>query len=280
MQKIAILTDSASDLNITLLEKHNIKYLPFRIIYSDKEYEDVIEISPEEVYSSFEKEIPTTSLPSIEKIEDIFNELEAQGYTHVISINISSNLSGTLNSIRLVAKDHPKLTTFVYDTKTLTGAEGNIVLEAVKMVEKGDDFETIVASLPEIRKKCHCFFTIKTLKYLQKGGRIGRVSGTIGELLDLKPIIRVADDGIYTTYAKVRGRKQALTKLHEILNDFLSKGECKVSILHGDSEAECTDFFNSAEHLDNITQINMGTISPALGVHTGPGLIGLIIQEV
>ena len=72
MQKIAILTDSASDLNITLLEKHNIKYLPFRIIYSDKEYEDVIEISPEEVYSSFEKEIPTTSLPSIEKIEKIF----------------------------------------------------------------------------------------------------------------------------------------------------------------------------------------------------------------
>lgn len=279
MQKIAILTDSASDLNITLLEKHNIKCLPFRIIYSDKEYEDVIEISPEEVYSSFEKEIPTTSLPSIEKIEKIFNELEAQGYTHVISINISSNLSGTLNSVRLIAKDHPKLTTFVYDTKTLTRAEGIIVLEAATMVEKGDSFETIIAMLPQIREKCHCFFTVKTLKYLQKGGRIGRVSGTIGELLDLKPIIRVADDGIYTTYAKVRGRKQSLTKLHEILNDFLSKGKCKVSVLHGDAESECTDFFNSVKYLDNITQISMGTISPALGVHTGPGLIGLIIQE-
>lgn len=279
MQKIAILTDSASDLSKDLLDQYNIKSLPFRIIYSDKEYEDMIDISPEEVYNTFEREIPTTSLPSMEKIENIFSEFEAEGYTHVISINISSNLSGTLNSVRLIAKDHPNLDTFVYDTKTLTGAEGYIVLEAAKMVERGATFEAIIDVLPEIRKKCHCFFTIKTLKYLKKGGRIGRVSGTIGELLDLKPIIRVDDDGVYITYAKVRGRKQALTKLHEILNDFLSKGKCKVSVLHGDAESECLEFFNSIKNLETITEIHMGTISPALGVHTGPGLIGLIIQE-
>lgn len=280
MEKIAIITDSSADIDQEKIKKHNIHYINFRIIYSDKEYEDKADISPDEVYRSLSTEIPTTSLPSIEKIEALFNRLEQENYTHVISINISSNLSGTLNSVRLVAQEHPKLTTFVFDTKTLTGCQGNIALEAAKMVEDGATFDEIVKALPEFRKKSHCFFTISTLKYLKKGGRIGRVAGTIGELLDLKPIIEVADDGIYNTYAKVRGRKQSLNKLHEILDGFLAKGKCKVAILQGLSEEDCKNFLESLKGNENITELETGPISPALGVHTGPGLIGLIIQEV
>ena len=144
MQKIGIITDSASDITNDIIEKYNIKVAPFRIIYSGKEYEDKVDISPEEVYSSLHKEIPTTSLPNVERINEILDEFEKEGYTHVISINISSDLSGTSNSIRLVLEDHPKLTSFVFDTKTLTMAEGCLVIEAAKLVEEGKTFEEIV----------------------------------------------------------------------------------------------------------------------------------------
>lgn len=280
MQKIAILTDSASDLTMETLEKHNIKLAPFRIIYSTGEYEDKVTIQADEVYEKLEKEVPTTSLPSAETINKLLDKLEEEGYTHVISINISSELSGTSNAIRLILEDRPNLTSFVYDSKTLTAAEGYIALQAALMVEKGKTFEEIVAALPEIRKKCNVYFTLNTLEYLKKGGRIGRVSGTIGELLNLKPVIHVGDDGIYNTYAKVRGRKQSLNKLTGIIKDYLSKGKCNLWIMHGCAPEEGKEFFESIKKLDNINEIHFSYIGPALGVHTGPGLIGAFIYEV
>ena len=131
-----------------------------------------------------------------------------------------------------------------------------------------------------LRPKVQCYFTLNTLEYLKKGGRIGKVSGTIGEILSLKPIIEVGDDGIYNTYAKVRGRKQSLTKLRKILDSYLEKGKCNVWVLHGHSEEDCKDLYNSFKDLDNINNIETGSIGPALGVHTGPGLVGFIVQEV
>lgn len=280
MQKIAILTDSASDLTKELMEQYNIKFAPFRIIYSDREYEDKIDISPNEMYASLKREIPTTSLPSIEGIEKILCSLEKEGYTHVISINISSALSGTSNSVRLVLEDHPKLISYVYDTKTLCMAEGAIVIEAAKLVKAGKSFEEIIEVLPSFREKSHCYFTLNTLEYLKKGGRIGKVAGTIGELLNLKPIIHVGDDGIYHTYAKLRGRKQSINKLFEVLTEYLAKGKCNLWVIEGDSLEAGTELYNSIKSLNNVNEVNIATVGPALGVHTGPGLIGLIIQEV
>lgn len=280
MEKIALITDSAADLPKEIINKYNINVLPFRIIYSNGEYKDGVDITPYEVYSSLEKEIPSTSLPSMEEMENLFSTLEKEGYTHAICIHISSTLSGTANSIRLVAENHPNITSYIYDTKTLTGAQGDIVIETAKSIENGSSYENIINMLPELRKKVHCFFTIDTLLYLKKGGRIGRVAGTIGELLNLKPIIEVADDGIYNTYAKARGRKQAIKKLHKILDNFLSKGKCNIAVLHGHAKEDCIDFYNSIKDNPNILDIRTGEISPSLGINTGAGLIGLIIQEV
>lgn len=280
MQKIALLTDSASDLTKDIIEKYNIKTAPFRIIYKDKEYEDRISIEPEEVYEKLEEEIPTTSLPNVERIEALLNQLEDEGYTHVISINIASNLSGTGNSIRLILEDHPKLKSFVYDTKTLTMAEGALVIEAGKMIEEGKSFEEIISILPKLRKKLHVYFTLNTLEYLKKGGRIGKVSGTIGELLNLKPLIYVNDDGIYETYAKLRGRKQSIKKLVEVLESYLEKSNCNIWLVDGHAKEEGHELFEKIKNHPKIKHIYRQTLGPALGVHTGPGLIGFVIQEV
>lgn len=281
MQKIAVLTDSGSDLTLEQYKEYNIEFVPFRIIYSYGEFEDKISLSPKELYDSLEKEIPKTSLPSTARIEDILNKLEAEGYTHVIVVAISSGLSGTANAIRLALEDHPKLTSYVYDTKILSMAEGALVLNAAEMVKEGKTFEEIIEQLPKFRKKTHGYYTINTLEYLKKGGRIGKVAGTIGEILNLKPIISVNDEGIYYTYAKVRGRKQSINKIYKIAKEHLEKGKSKVWVLNGGSSAEEFDhLYKMISELDNIESIAPATIGPSLGVHTGPGLLGVIVQEV
>jgi DegV family protein with EDD domain len=280
MQKIAIITDSGSDLSPSLLKEHNIHSLPFRIIYSNNEYEDGITITPHELYESFQKEIPTTSLPSRETIENILLNLEEEGYTHVIALHISSALSGTINSVRLALEDHPKLTSFVYDTKTLSMAQGSMAITVAKLIKEGKTFEEIVSTIPSLRKNVHTYFTLGTLEYLKRGGRIGRVAGTIGELLNLKPIVFVGDDGVYQTYSKARGRKQSINKIKEIIESYLSKGNCNVWIIEGNAVEEGLSLLNNLKEHSNVNKISTVTVGPALGVHTGPGLLGFIIEEI
>lgn len=281
MEKIALITDSASDISIELLEKNKIKMLPFRIIYADHEYEDRIEISPEMMYERLETEIPKTSLPSIEKITEVFKKAVEEGCTHVIAITISAAFSGTYNAVRIVSEDFPELKTFVFDSKTLTMAEGAIVLETAKMIREGKCFDEIVKRMPDYRDKIDLFFTIDTLEYLQKGGRIGKVAGTVAEFLNIKPIITVADDGTYRTAAKARGSKQAISKLIEIFKKYLENGEYKAWILDGNALDKSTKFYEEIRKLPNVVECTMaGTIGPALGVNTGAGLVGLAIERV
>ena len=281
MDKIALMTDSASDISVELLEENNIKLLPFRIIYSDKEYEDRIEISPQMMYERLKTEIPKTSLPSIESMNKAFIEAIEEGCTHVIIITISSAFSGTYNAARLVSEEFPEIETFVFDSKTLTMAEGAMVLEAAKLIREGKSFKEITEILPKYRDKIDLFFTIDTLEYLQKGGRIGKVAGTVGELLNLKPIITVADDGTYRTAAKARGSKQSVSKLIDIFKGYLEKGKYKAWILDGDGLDKVNSLYEAIKDLPNVVECKFaGTIGPALGVNTGPGLVGLAIERV
>lgn len=280
MQKIALLTDSACDLSLDTLKEKNIKLLPLKLIYSDRELQDKIDITAEEVYNNLENEVPKTSLPSSETIHNILTDLENEGFTHVIAITISSGLSGTFNAIRLALEDHPKLTSHVYDSKILALPQGLLVMETCKLIEEGKSFEEIVSSLPAIHSNITGYFTIDTLEYLKKGGRIGRITGTLGEILHLKPIITVDDNGVYYTICKARGHKQALSKLTDILKNELNKCKCKVWVLQGGALQTAEKYLQTLLKLDNIIDIGISEISPALGVHAGPGLIGLAIQKV
>lgn len=280
MQKIALITDSACDLDLNTLKENNINLLPLRIIYSNGDYRDRLDISPQEVYDNLEKEVPKTSLPSAQETEETLNKLEEEGYTHVICISTSSGLSGSFNAIRLALEDHPKLTSFVYDSKILAYPQGEIVLEVAKLIKEGKSFEEIVKEIPEIRKRVIGYFTINTLEYLKKGGRIGRLAGTVGELLNLKPIITTDEDGVYYNVAKVRGRKQSLSKMTELLKEYLAKGKCEVAVLHAGCEDEAIKYMNSLKDLTNVVSIKIAEISPALGIHGGPGLIGFSVKMV
>lgn len=277
MTKIALITDSSCDLSFKDLEDHNIIQFPIRIIYKDKDYLDKVEISSEEMYSRLKDEVPSTSLPDMHYCENILHQLIAEGYTDVIVTNVSTALSGTQNSIRLLAQQFPTLKFHFFDTKTLGFPQGVITLEASKLIKKGLSPQEILDKLKLIRQHVKGFIAVETLEYLIKGGRISKVAGTVGELLHIRPIISYNDEGVLYSYAKARGKKQVLSKLKKILVDFLDENPCRVWILQGDALNEATAFMEEVKDHPNITEVSLETIGAAMGVHTGPGVVGFAI---
>ncbi|MGL5647276.1 MAG: DegV family protein [Clostridium sp.] len=279
MRKIAILTDSSCDLSLETIEEHNINMLPIRIIYKDKEVLDKITITSKELYSNLKNEVPKTSLPDLDNTEKVLDKLIEEGYTDVMVVCVSTKLSGTLNSIRLVCEEKSKLEFHYLDTKTLGYPEGVIVLEVDRLLKEGKTPEEIVDGFEEIKKRVHGFITFDTLEYLKKGGRIGKVAGTIGEILNLKPVISSDEDGELYTYAKTRGRKKAISKIRDILNEYLEKGKCRVWILSGAADEEAKELLEKVKDNENITNISLEQIGAAMGIHTGPGALGICILE-
>lgn len=281
MSNIAIITDTTCDLPVEIIKQYHINVLPFRIIYKDREYRDKFEITPEKVYNNFANEIPTSSMPSMDDMEKMFQEIEEKGCKEVIAIVLSTGLSGIYNGIQVVSENHPNLRTFICDSQSISMGEGALVVECAKLAESGKSFDEIVETIPSIKKRIHLFFVVGTLEYLKKGGRIGKVSGTIAELLNIKPIISIdSKDGKYFTYDKVRGKKQALNRLISIGEEILDKNKCSIYVMHGNGEEEAKKVYMQMKEKANVISSTWGgCISPVSGVHSGPGLIGLVLVE-
>lgn len=281
-EKIAIVTDSTSDLKKEDLDKYGIKSLPLKVIYKDRQYHDRVDITPSEVYESMKDEIPTTSMPSPQEIEDLYTELKEDGYTHIISIHISKGLSATYSNCKMVAKEMEDIEIEVIDSKMLSMGLGRLVLYAKDLVAAEEfSFNEIVEKVETQRDKIEIFFVVETLKYLKKGGRIGKVSGTIGELLNVKPIISIDDDGVYYTFTKVRGRSQSIKKLSSIVKDRLKDGkEYYLDIMNAAAADEAKELKDKFKDIPSIKEIFLGEISPVMVVHAGPGLLGLTITEL
>lgn len=280
MDKIALITDSASDQDEEIIKQYNINVLPFRIIYKDREYSDKIDITPSEIYKNMKNEIPKSSLPSMMDMERIYERLEIENYTHVIAVLISSGLSGTCNALKILSENHKNLITYIYDSKSTSIGEGIILEECGKLIKKGKNFKEIVDNIPKIKNDMHFFFVMGTLEYAKKGGRIGKIQGTIGELLDIKPIIGFDDDGVCFTYAKVRGRKQSLHRIVEIGRHFTSQKKCDAYIVHGNAEEDAYKVYEMISKLPNIGKLYfVGQISTIVGLYSGPGTIGVCYKE-
>jgi len=275
--KIAILTDSCSDVPQKLLEKFHIYQLSLSINYKDKSYRDRIDITPEEVYENLEKEIPHTSLPSMGEIHETIEKIITDGYNQIIIPVISSGLSGTHNAIRMVCEEFTNIKTAVIDTKNIALGSGFFSIYAAQLVERHVSFEDIVKKVEEKIKSSHIYYSLQTLRYLVKGGRLGRVEGLLGGILQIKPIISCDEEGIYYTVAKVRGRKQSISKLIEIVQEGIKhKKNYYLAVCHGYAQEEADKIREIMQpYIDRSVLYMEGQISPALGVHTGPGLVGI-----
>lgn len=279
-QKTALLVDSGIDVPPSIIKEYGIYSLPLKIIYKDREYSDGVDIQAEEVYSNLSVEIPKTSLPGAAEAISILDRIKSDGYENVLAVTLSSGLSGTYNMISLVAKDYEGLDVQVVDTKNIGIAGGMVAIRAAEYISEGMDFETLVKTVNEDVPDSKIFFCISTLEYLQKGGRIGLVSSMLGTALNLKPIISCNEEGIYYNVAKISGRKRSLDKMIDIATEYASKGKLyNLAVVHGgaaeDAEKVKEKLLSKLSKYKNVFE---GQISPALGVHTGPGLVGIGVQ--
>lgn len=281
-QRIALLVDSGLDVPKKYIEKYNMYLLPLKIIYSNEEYLDGVEISADEVYSRLETEIPKTSLPSGEHINNTLNQIKADGYEKVLAITISSGLSGTYNAISLFGSQFEGLEVQVIDTKNIAIGSGFHAIQAGKLIDSGMKLDEIVSKLNNNIKNSKVFFCVSTLEYLKKGGRIGLVKSLLGTAFDLKPIISCNDDGIYYIVSKVRGRKNSIKKAMELAKEFVVDcSEYNFAIYNGNALEEANQIKKVLlPEMKGCVEFIEGQISPALGVHTGPGLIGLGIYKL
>ncbi|AUB53626.1 DegV family protein [Enterococcus mundtii] len=278
--KIAILVDSGTDVPQEIIDMYNIYVIPLKIIYKDREYTDKVDITPEEIYKRLPEEIPGTSLPDGESITKIFDQIKNDGYDKVLAITISSGLSGTNNVVRLVAQEQEGIQTHVLDTKNIGIGAGFTAIQAAKWIEEGMEWEMLIDELVALAERTKVFFNVATLEYLQKGGRIGLVASILGNALKLNPIISCNEEGIYYTVGKARGRKKSLDKTMSYVKETV--GDAKVfnlAVAHGAAEEEAIEMKARFEReFPNAQEIYFGQISPALVVHTGPGLLGIGVQ--
>ena len=276
-----IVTDCAADMNAEEMEALGITQAPLYIQFPEGEV-SATDISADEFYNRLEAmrpAIPTTAQPSSGVFEQIYHQL-AETSKNIFSIHISSGLSGTINAARLGSEQVKANDTQIsfWDTLTLSGGERFQVMAAALADKAGWTMEKIQERMTEIRANTEVIYTLETLEYLARGGRIGRVQALMGSLLKLKPVINVSHvDGKYSTVTKARTIPAALEALTDNLVNIYSKTPVWVTILHGRFQQGAEMLSDMAEERLNVAKLEMTRISPVLGVHTGPGIVGAAV---
>lgn len=279
MEKVAILTDSGCGLDERYMTKDTF-IMPLYIHFKDKSYKDMEEISPKQVYDMMKNEIPKTSIPSPGEIQQKYDELIAKGYTKILVITISSNLSGIYSAFKMQAENVTGADIYVVDSKNIYFACGFLVLYAQYLIEnnKVDSFDALCKKVESSVPKTTVYFVIDTLEYLIAGGRIGKVMGGLGTLLKIKPIIACNEDGVYETIKKGRSLDKAVSEIMDMLKERLDgkKDYFLGYIYRNDENVRAKIEDKLSNEIKTAKQVvTHGLVSPALGVHVGDSVIGI-----
>ena len=282
-KKIALLTDSCADISPELAEKYHIFVVPLRILCTDGEYLDGVNIHGSDIYRRLKAgELPQTSLPAAEEIGKLLERIVEEGYDGVISVMLSGGLSGTFNLLRLVAEEcRGKLEVRAFDSLSGSLGLGMTVLQLAEDIQSGMDWEELTERrVPQLIAGAFPFFSVDTLEYLQKGGRIGKVTATAGMLLQIKPILTFTEDGQLTSVAKVRGHHQVIDKLVALTVQRCGKHKrYNLAVANGGAPEEMAlvkEKLTAA--LPNYDHIWEGEIDGTLSVYIGDGVLGAAVQ--
>lgn len=282
VQKIALLTDSTADLSPALRQGKPIYTVPLKILCDDGEYSDGVDITAEDVYRRLRQgELPRTSLPDGGSISDTLDRIRADGYEKVLAVMLSSGLSGTYNMVRIQAEGRQDLEIAVFDSKSGSLGMGIMVLQLWEEIQAGTSWEELVERrVPHLIANTFPFFSVDTLEYLRKGGRIGRVAAFAGTLLSIKPVISFAHDGQLQSVAKVRGRHQVQDKILELIAQRLRPGaRYNLGVANGGAPEEMEELARRMkERFPNAQHVWVGEIDATLSVYIGDGILGGGIQ--
>ncbi|HSL28330.1 MAG TPA: DegV family protein [Anaerolineales bacterium] len=274
-----IVTDSAADMSAEELEQLNVIQAPLFIQFPEGEISSS-NISADDFYNRLEAmrpAVPTTAQPSSGIFAELYRSV-AEREKEILSIHISSGLSGTINSARDGGEQaRPHAEVHYWDTLTLSGGQRFQVMAAALAAKANWTLHAIQERLEKIREKTEVIYTLDTLEYLARGGRIGRVKAMAGALLNLKPVIRVDQDGKYSTVTTGRTLGKSI---HAIVDQLLARyaqTPVWVTVLHGRFAEKAEMLAEELQGKLNVSKLEINRISPVLGVHTGPGIVGAAV---
>lgn len=278
MERIKIVTDSTCDLDPATLREYKITSVPLKVYFGEKEYRDGIDITSEEFYKMLKTSPyhPRTSQPSPYDFLECYKSLKSEA-DRIISIHISSKLSGTYNSA-LIAKKMVDIPVDVIDTEGASIMVGFIAKEAARASLEGKSREEIIELINYLKEKIKIYFSVDTLEYLQKGGRIGKAAAFLGGLLNIKPILTLKE-GVIVPVDKVRGKDRVYSRLLELVRQENINGPLNVAIMNSNAPDEANKLKNMLLNEFQVKEIITANVGPVIGTHTGPGVIGVVFYS-
>lgn len=277
MDKIKIITDSTADLPGRIYKDYDIEVLPLLIEMNGKTYTDGIDINLESLLKGMDNSpaFPSTSQVNPDRFYNVYKKYIEEGYK-IISIHISSKMSGTYQSALIASSMINSSDIAVIDSLNVTSGLGILVLKAAELRDKGLSVEEIHQEILKCIPSVKSYLVFDTLKNLIKGGRIGKAKGTIGNMLNVKPLLSI-EDGVITQVGKERGMKKALSKMSEIIESCGLKENQLVIVIHAHNE-KLKDLlaYEVKKYTSNVIECEVGCV---VGVHAGKGAAGIFYIE-
>ena len=273
--EIKIVTDSTSDLDKDTAKNLSVEIVPLNVHFGDEVYKDGIEINSDDFFDKLINGtvFPKTSQPSVGEFIDVYEKLGNDG-SDIISIHISDQLSGTINSARQAAKHlEGKIKVHIIDSKQISISLGLITISAATAVKEGKTLNEVLDLTESLIARSHVFTALDTLKYLEKGGRIGKAKSLVGKILNFKPIIGSAD-GIIDAFGRGRSNTACMIKLEELVK---STGEIEsIGIVYSTDKSLADKFSEQiTQNLKLEKPPKSYQIGPVIGVYGGPNVIGV-----
>jgi DegV family protein with EDD domain len=281
MQRVAIVTDSTACIPQNILDELDIHWLPYYIHRGEETLRDMVTITPQEFYDWLPtaQELPHTAIPGPGEYLSMYQKLARQGIQQIASIHMTSKGSGAFQAAQTakgMLKDLlPQIVVEVIDTLNVSMCHGWMVIEAAREAIQGASLNKVVNKVSQLIPITRMLQTADTLKYLYMGGRIGKAQHLVGSLLSIKPIISM-EDGIIVSLGTARSRNRAYKMMVEKIESVVgTKGKIKIAYVHAAARAEAEKIKELVEERLTPEETIMAELSPALGVHTGPGTAGV-----
>ena len=279
MSKVAIVTDSTAYLPEELTRGLSIHTVPLQLIWGDQTYRDGVDFTPAEFYTRLpeSKVNPTTPQPSPAAFRAVYERLLEEGYD-ILSVHISSKLSGTMDSAIQARQTFPSSSIELVDTLSTSLGMGFAILEAGRAAGQGSTLKECKAMVEHMVSNSKIFFLVSTLEFLRRGGRIGGAQAFLGTALNPKPILELRD-GRVEALERVRTWNKAQDRLIDLFQQEIgSRRPVRIGVLHANAPEEAARVMERAKGLFNVGDIRetvLAPVSPVIGTHTGPGTIGL-----
>lgn len=276
MNKVAIVTDSTAYLPQEYIDSLPIRVVPLTVNWDGKTYRDGIDIQPNEFYTRLAKSstLPTTSQATIQDFSDVFKQLNDEGYS-VLTLPISSGISGTINSAIQAKELLPKAPIEIMETKLVSMALGFQVLAAARAAQAGASLEEVKKIAQEAYSHIGVYFVVDTLKYLHAGGRIGGAKRFVGTALNIKPILEIRDGKIEAVKSVINMKKAIDSMIQLVETDVDGRTPVRISVFHALADEAASALLDRTVKHFNAEEGILSFVSPVVGCHVGPGTLSI-----